>query len=364
MKKTYNAYLLAAALVIISMPQAFSQQSLSAKEQFKLYESQVDTTIKQTQECLKSNPLPYAPEIVENVLYIYDDNPNKLNLLSSSLKINDEQKRQLTEYLTAANKCRHPALNNLASYPKIIGVIKTFNNEMDVIYANLLAKKITIGQANQSLLTINDGFDTKLDVAMNATAKAFNEQIKIEEIQLVKEEANKQLKAEKAKQDKLAQEAKEAQKNLEIIQKAEKAKAAAEAKEAQKNLEIVQKAEKAAKEKQGQQSASSKQSAQALQAQQEQERQYQLQLEQNRIQREQLAQQAQQAFNQSVNTCTQAAQQYTPPRSTPMPQGQMVGGYYVAPSWSQNLGAMLGNSPGGYTTNQALFESCMKARGY
>ena len=72
----------------------------------------------------------------------------------------------------------------------------------------------------------------------------------------------------------------------------------------------------------------------------------------------------QQQFNQDNYACTQAAQQYTAPTSTPYPQGQMVSGQYVAPSWSQNLNAALNNSSGGYSTNNNLYKSCMQSKGY
>jgi len=72
----------------------------------------------------------------------------------------------------------------------------------------------------------------------------------------------------------------------------------------------------------------------------------------------------QQEFNQDSYACTQSSQQYQAPVSTPQPQGQMVGGIYVAPSWTQQLAASMGNSPGGYTTNQNLYRSCIQSKGY
>ena len=72
----------------------------------------------------------------------------------------------------------------------------------------------------------------------------------------------------------------------------------------------------------------------------------------------------QQEFNQDNYVCTKAAQQYTAPTSTPYPQGQMVSGQYVAPSWSQNLNAALNNSSGGYSTNNNLYRGCMQSKGY
>jgi len=73
---------------------------------------------------------------------------------------------------------------------------------------------------------------------------------------------------------------------------------------------------------------------------------------------------SQQQLNRDNGDCTQAAQVYTPPRTTPQPEGQMVSGRYVAPSWTQQLAATLGNSPGGYSTNQNMYVGCMQSRGY
>lgn len=73
---------------------------------------------------------------------------------------------------------------------------------------------------------------------------------------------------------------------------------------------------------------------------------------------------SQEKFNKDNGECLQSAQVYTPPVSTPQPQGQMVSGRYVAPSWTQQLAAALNNSPGGYSTNQSLFAGCMRSRGY
>ncbi|CAM3612470.1 hypothetical protein [Polynucleobacter brandtiae] len=73
---------------------------------------------------------------------------------------------------------------------------------------------------------------------------------------------------------------------------------------------------------------------------------------------------SQQQLNRDNGECTQSAQIYTPPRVTPQPEGQMVSGRYVAPSWSQQLAATLGNTPGGYSTNQNMYVGCMQSRGY
>jgi hypothetical protein len=387
MNNTFNACLLATVLLISSIPAAFSQQNLSAKEQLQNYNADVDSTFKEVQWCVDVLNKSQSKQIInDGVFGFHDDNPNKLKFLSSDDKLTDTQRNALVEYAGFQKKCRTPILKGFVKYPSIVSTLQTFTNEQDIVYADLIAKKITIGQANKALMKIDTTFNRNFVDAMNAVSVSLNERAKRESEVQSQETKKTQLQADKtestikprsikeaddyvlslqkankqAEQAKIAQEAKEAQRNLDIVQKAEKteqARLAQEAKDAQKNLAIIQKAEKAK-----QAAELSKKPQQPTQAQIEEERLYQI--EQARIRERQLAIQAEQVFNQTVNLCTQAAQQYQPPRSVPMPQGQMVGNQYIAPSWSQNLGAMLGNSPGGYTTNTALFESCMKARGY
>ena len=61
--------------------------------------------------------------------------------------------------------------------------------------------------------------------------------------------------------------------------------------------------------------------------------------------------------------CEKMATIVIPPKPYIEPQGQMVSGRYVAPSWSQYLAATAAASGSSYV-NDDLFKSCMASKGY
>jgi hypothetical protein len=87
--------------------------------------------------------------VANSVLFDKDDSPNKLELMSSDKKITEPQKKALLEIVTAWQECRSGMKQNLASFPALLPAYENYYGEMDIVYANLLSKKITIGQANQ-----------------------------------------------------------------------------------------------------------------------------------------------------------------------------------------------------------------------
>lgn len=90
-----------------------------------------------------------AIEIVDKqVIYANADSPNKLELMSSTAKINDKQKNALLESISAFQKCREGIKSDLRSFQTLAVTYENFYGEMDIIYAQLISKKITIGDAN------------------------------------------------------------------------------------------------------------------------------------------------------------------------------------------------------------------------
>lgn len=91
-----------------------------------------------------------AVNIVDSdVLFVRDDSPNKISLMSSNAKISEPQKKALLEYLSANQECRNIVKERLHSFQALSLSYENFFGEMDIVYANLISKKITIGQANQ-----------------------------------------------------------------------------------------------------------------------------------------------------------------------------------------------------------------------
>lgn len=90
-----------------------------------------------------------AIEVVDKqVIYANDSSPNKLELMSSTAKINDKQKNALLESISAYQKCRAGIKSDLQSFQTLAVTYDNFYGEMDIVYAQLISKKITIGEAN------------------------------------------------------------------------------------------------------------------------------------------------------------------------------------------------------------------------
>lgn len=88
--------------------------------------------------------------LVDNeVLFREDNSPNKVALMSSNAKITETQKKALLELISASQECRNLVRQSLSSFPALLPSYENFYGEMDIVYANLISKKITIGQANQ-----------------------------------------------------------------------------------------------------------------------------------------------------------------------------------------------------------------------
>ena len=70
-----------------------------------------------------------------------------MNLFTTENKITDEEARALTAYLASTNQCR--AISSHFPVPELAGIYQNFYSQVDVVYENLLSRKISIGEANK-----------------------------------------------------------------------------------------------------------------------------------------------------------------------------------------------------------------------
>ncbi|HQT21000.1 MAG: hypothetical protein B7Y05_08190 [Polynucleobacter sp. 24-46-87] len=98
----------------------------------------------------QKNPklLASAEIVTKQVYYDKEDSPNKLDLMSSSAKISDKQKNALLDVLAANQLCRAGLKTDLGTFPSLLVVYENYYGEMDIVNAQLISKKITIGDAN------------------------------------------------------------------------------------------------------------------------------------------------------------------------------------------------------------------------
>lgn len=89
------------------------------------------------------------------VIAINPSSPNAKALYNSSDKLTDKQAETLKTYKWATQKCRQ--ISNQFKDPALRKIYQNYFSKIDVVYADLMAKKITIGVANQERsLLMND----------------------------------------------------------------------------------------------------------------------------------------------------------------------------------------------------------------
>ena len=107
-----------------------------------------ESVSKRLNACIvRSNQSADALLVDSQIIAVTRNNPHAKSLFSSSDKLTDQQAQALTNYLAEANACRPIALEGVN--PEMTAVYQDFFKRIDAVYADLIARKITIGVANQ-----------------------------------------------------------------------------------------------------------------------------------------------------------------------------------------------------------------------
>jgi hypothetical protein len=96
---------------------------------------------------IRSNQSADALLVDSQIIAVTRNNPHAKSLFSSPEKLTDQQAKVLSNYLAEANTCRPIALEGVN--PEMTAVYQDFFKRIDGLYADLIARKITIGVANQ-----------------------------------------------------------------------------------------------------------------------------------------------------------------------------------------------------------------------
>lgn len=103
---------------------------------------------KRLNDCtVRTNQSADALVVDSQIIAFSRNNSHAEQLFNSADKLTDLQATALTNYLEEANTCRPFATDGLS--PKLVSVYQEFFKKIDGVYADLIAKKITIGVANQ-----------------------------------------------------------------------------------------------------------------------------------------------------------------------------------------------------------------------
>jgi hypothetical protein len=99
-------------------------------------------------DCIvRTNQSADALLVDSQIIAVTRNNPHAKALFNSADKLTDQQATALTNYLAEANTCRPVAIEGLS--PELTLIYQEFFKKIDGVYADLIARKITIGVANQ-----------------------------------------------------------------------------------------------------------------------------------------------------------------------------------------------------------------------
>ena len=141
--------LLAAILATVGMVGlAYSQNAIFQAAPEPSVRQQISEAQKQFTNCINQTKKSDAAKVVNNELFeIAPKSDHKMNLFTTENKITDEEAKALMAYLASTNECR--AISSHFPVPELAGIYQSFYSQVDVVYQNLLTRKISIGEANK-----------------------------------------------------------------------------------------------------------------------------------------------------------------------------------------------------------------------
>ncbi len=97
--------------------------------------------------------------IDQEVLFLRFEHENRDQLLKSTAMLNDEQAKALKNFRHSLLRCR--VLSKQFPLPSMVDVYQNYYDQIDQIYDGLLAKKMTIGEANRKKMKLLEETQTK-----------------------------------------------------------------------------------------------------------------------------------------------------------------------------------------------------------
>ena len=115
----------------------------------KIFNAAIIQSAQRATQCLEEiSKNPSVQYVYATILFENPTSPNKIELLASTAKLADSQKKYLLEFYSQIQGCRPIITAGLSNYPSIISTFNRGFGDSDILFADLLAKRITIGEAN------------------------------------------------------------------------------------------------------------------------------------------------------------------------------------------------------------------------
>ena len=114
-----------------------------------------------------------ASKVDSEIISLIPNNPNKIRLMASNAKVTPSQAKLFLTAIPPIKECNDAMVKAYGNYPTIALVYEQLNNELDLVYANLIAQKITIGEANQSYQKLITNSDKDLQASIDALNRSY-----------------------------------------------------------------------------------------------------------------------------------------------------------------------------------------------
>jgi hypothetical protein len=136
--------------------------------------ARIQSVIKASTECAKTNRSTPAGEIVTKYIIVFDEaQPNKFDLLSSKAKLSESQKTAFKQFLSANAACRKMKVDGYAGTPYQSIQVKS-DSDRDLIYTKLLTGQMNVGDANTAIKQLN----LQVSDAFKAAAADLNQNVR------------------------------------------------------------------------------------------------------------------------------------------------------------------------------------------
>jgi len=120
----------------------------AAQSQSNQLSSKMKAGFEGTSQCSKESVnSPVGQQVTKSILVMSDEQENKYSLFSSKAKLNEQQKKYLTEFLVAQTKCRKIMQDAASGTPYAAAFTKIYSDS-DSVAVKLLSGQLSIGEAN------------------------------------------------------------------------------------------------------------------------------------------------------------------------------------------------------------------------
>ena len=116
---------------------------------------------------------PIGQQVTKSILVMSDEQENKYDLFSSKVRLNEQQKKSLKEFLVAQNKCRK-IMQDAAMGTPYAGAFTKIYSDSDMVYMKLLTGQLSVGEANLA----REQLRGKRNEELAAVAKSLDSQFK------------------------------------------------------------------------------------------------------------------------------------------------------------------------------------------